>query len=62
LAYRLTVSRPASDDERQRAAVFVGRIVESLADDASQTEKNRQTAWAGFCQALLAGAEFRYLD
>jgi hypothetical protein len=62
LAYQLTVSRPATAEERQRALAFIGRIGESLSNDKSQTETNRKTAWAGFCQALYASAEFRYLD
>ena len=62
LAYRLTVGRPATAKE-------VGRVRDYLADyEAAAREEGsgtpaepRAAAWASFCQALLASAEFRYL-
>ncbi len=48
-AYLAALSRPPSAEERSRALKF-------LAGSA------RPVAWQGFCQALLAGAEFRYLN
>jgi aminopeptidase N len=49
LGYQLALSRPATPKERERVVKFLG-------------EKPQAAAWAGFCQALLASAEFRYLD
>jgi hypothetical protein len=48
-AYRLALSRPASESEKASALAYV-----RLAD-------NRAQAWTGFCQALFASAEFRYV-
>jgi hypothetical protein len=62
LAYQLTLSRPPSDTERARADEFLRTaqtgvipVKNASASDASVT------AWATFCQALFACAEFRYL-
>jgi hypothetical protein len=50
LAYRLALSRAATTSETSKAIAFL-----------EQTGTGEQ-AWAGFCQALFASAEFRYLD
>jgi hypothetical protein len=52
-AYRLAFTRPPTDEERDRAVAFVRAfaVSRSVAD-----------AWSAFCQALFAGAEFRYLN
>jgi hypothetical protein len=56
LAYRLALARPATARERDRAVGYVqGPAGTSQKEDATR-------AWAQFCQALLASAEFRYLD
>jgi hypothetical protein len=49
-AYRLALSRPAADAERARALAYVQRL------------GGEEKAWASFCQALLASAEFRYVE
>ncbi len=48
-AYLAALARPPSPEERSRALKFL-------------CESARPAAWQGFCQALLAGAEFRYLN
>jgi cytochrome c553 len=48
-AYLAALSRPPSAEERARATKFLGQAA-------------RAAAWQGFCQALLASAEFRYLN
>ncbi len=48
-AYRAALSRPPTAQERARSLEFLGAAA-------------RPAAWQGFCQALLAGAEFRYLN
>jgi hypothetical protein len=62
LAYELTFARPATEDERTRAAEFITRINESLSNDKTQSDRNRIAAWAALCQAMFASAEFRYVD
>jgi cytochrome c553 len=57
LAYRLAFARPPTGGERDRALAF-------LRDFAARagTQDRAGKAWPAFCQALFAGAEFRYLD
>ena len=50
LAYRLALARPASDREKARALAYV------------QQSGGGDKAWANFCQALFASAEFRYVQ
>jgi mono/diheme cytochrome c family protein len=58
LAYRLTVSRPATAKEIERVRSY-------LADYEAEARKEgpnaRNAAWGSFCQAILASAEFRYI-
>jgi hypothetical protein len=55
LAYRLAYSRSATAAERERAVQYVQQSAQELGD------KDPARAWASFCQALFASAEFRYL-
>jgi hypothetical protein len=50
LAYRLALARPATEREKAKALTYV--------QQAGANEK----AWTGFCQALFACAEFRYIQ
>jgi Protein of unknown function (DUF1553)/Protein of unknown function (DUF1549)/Planctomycete cytochrome C/EF hand len=52
-AFRLAYSRPPTDEERESALAFLKAfaVVRSVPDP-----------WPAFCQALFAGAEFRYLE
>ena len=61
LAYVLTLSRRPTDAELREALLFVREVAESLAEQGKNPSQTRVAAWAGFCQALLASAEFRYL-
>jgi hypothetical protein len=56
-AYRLALARLPTGAERDRALAF-------LRDFAARTTAPdpSRAAWSAFCQALFAGAEFRYLD
>src|SRR5204862_151844 len=47
--FTLAVGRPASAKEREKVLAYVGKGSSS-------------SLWAGACHALLASAEFRYLD
>ena len=53
LAYELAFARDATDDEVSKAQKFLSDLSE---------EKDTPGQWAVFCQALLASAEFRYIN
>jgi hypothetical protein len=55
-AYRLTLARPPTAGERDRALAFLRDFAaHSAGPDPSHA------AWSAFCHALFASAEFRYL-
>ena len=56
-AYRIALARRPTVVERDRALAFL----REFAARAGGTDPARG-AWSAFCQALLAGAEFRYRD
>jgi Protein of unknown function (DUF1549)/Protein of unknown function (DUF1553)/Planctomycete cytochrome C/EF hand len=56
-AYRIALARGPTPVERDRALVFL----RDFAVHAGGSDPARG-AWCAFCQALLAGAEFRYRD
>jgi len=53
LAYELAYTRKATDDELSNAHDFLNSVA---------GEKDRPGQWTVLCQALLASAEFRYVD
>ncbi len=60
-AFMLTLSRHPSASEIDAALDFISEAGRMSDSDMPETEK-RLIGWTGFCQALLASAEFRYLD
>ena len=63
LAYHLALSRPATEAERKRADQYLldeAKALLPVKDGNKDTAS--QLAWATFCQALFASAEFRYLN
>jgi hypothetical protein len=56
-AYRLALARPPTAAERDRALAFLRAFAARTGAPGPTRE-----AWAAFCQALFASAEFRYLD
>lgn len=56
-AYQLTLGRGPTPAELARAA----SLIESFQGDADD-DLGRRDAWAAFCQALFASAEFRFLE
>ena len=63
LAYRITLSRSASASEKARVLRYLSDYQrESVMSSSLPLHSSRSEAWASFCQALLAGAEFRYLN
>ena len=60
LAYRIALSRSATESELIKTSRYLREIVTSLPE--SGTDNNRQlTALTSFCQALFVSSEFRYL-
>jgi hypothetical protein len=53
-AYRLFYARPGTAAETERALKYLTAAAEDLGG-------KRAEAWASYCQALIASAEFRYL-
>ncbi len=73
VAYRVTLGRSPSNDERNRVLAYITSTTGTLGHSDKKPDKQpdkkpakkttpRQQAWGLFCQVLLAGAEFRYLD
>jgi len=52
-AYRLALGRPARDIDQKRAQAFLAETTKA---------SNATQAWTSFCQAILASAEFRYVQ
>jgi hypothetical protein len=57
VAYRIALARGPTDLERDRAVAFLGEFAARV----EGTDATRET-WSAFCQALVAGAEFRCVD
>jgi hypothetical protein len=63
LAYRIALARGATAAEKARAIKYVNEFEHEASYSTKDAPKASQSdAWASFCQALLAGAEFRYLQ
>jgi hypothetical protein len=61
-AYRCVFSRDPQPREVGAALGFVADTERDLEGVHSQPEQRRVTAWAAFCQTLLASNEMRYTD
>jgi hypothetical protein len=65
-AFQLTLGRKPTAAERDRALAYITTTSrpppDKATDKATDKASARQRAWSLFCQVLLAGAEFRYLD
>lgn len=62
LAYELALCRPPTDAERARADVFLHNEVKDLIKlNNGRVPAAAEAAYATFCQALFASAEFRFL-
>ena len=63
LAYHLTLGRPAIDAERKRADQYLLSEAKAIIPlKGGDKDSAAHLAWATFCQALFASAEFRYLN
>jgi hypothetical protein len=56
-AYRIALNRSPTPDEQSRAIQFVSQTASPGGKDPSPKQ-----AWEAWCQALLASAEFRYVE
>ena len=62
-AYRLALSRSATAGEKARTLKYISEFQrQAMAVTKDSVKGTRTDAWASFCQALLAGAEFRYVN
>ena len=61
-AFRVALSRPPSDEEQTEASRFVRQCQKAFEKEREGSKDNRTDAWASLCQALIASAEFRYLN
>ena len=61
MAYMLTLARPPTEAERTRADKYLRSEAQEPPAAKTSTAAAPEKAWATFCQALFACAEFRYL-
>ena len=62
LAFRIALNRDPSAKESEASTEFVKRSESAIETKEKDKEQLRVRAWAAFCQALLASAEFRYVE
>lgn len=63
-AYLLAFGRPATPQEEQVSRTFFSNYTYSAAKSKVQkgSKDISMYAWSAYCQALMASAEFRYLN
>ena len=61
-AYGRAYSRRATTDEITRALAFLHHCDDVLTPTQPDYAKRTETAWALYCQTLLASNEFAYVD
>ncbi len=61
-AYRMALSRRPTESELKNAVTFFREFTPTVAEDIGNRERIRFAGLVGFCQALFASAEFRYLN
>ena len=62
MAFRIALNREPSAKESAESTDFVKRSESVIESAEKNKEQIRVRAWAAFCQALLASAEFRYVE
>jgi hypothetical protein len=55
-------AREPSQSEMTRSKGFLNEFVEAAVSKEPDESARRLLAWQSFCQALIASAEFRYLN
>jgi hypothetical protein len=61
-AFQLAFSRPPTETEGAEAKAFIERFLATAKSQGIADDEARILALTGFCQSLLASAEFRYLN
>jgi hypothetical protein len=61
-AFVEAVAREPNQTELLRSKAFLNEFTEAAAAKEPETAARRSLAWQSFCQALIASAEFRYLN
>lgn len=61
-AFRLILSRDASEGEMRQSLDHVHTVLQSLDPMSGRSSGRMRKAWASLCQGLLATNEFRYID
>jgi len=62
VAYWLVFTRPPNANEQQAAADFFTKFNSGPGRGSANSPALQVAAWTGFCRALMASAEFRYLN
>ena len=62
LAFQLAMNREPTASESEQAVDFVKRSQAAMSKAEKEPGRAAVRAWATFCQALFASAEFRYVD
>ncbi len=62
MAFRIALNREPSAKESTESTEFIKRSESVIESAEKNKEQIRVRAWAAFCQALLASAEFRYVE
>ena len=62
LAFRLALNREPTASESEQAVDFVKQSQAAMSKVEKDPGRAVVRAWATFCQALFASAEFRYVD
>jgi len=61
-AYQMALSRKPTESEIKNAVIFFREFTPAVAEDIGNQDRVRFAGLVGFCQALFASAEFRYLN
>lgn len=62
MAFRIALNREPTTKESEESTTFVKRSEAEIEKIEKDKEQLRVRSWAAFCQALLASAEFRYVE
>ncbi len=61
-AFNLAFSRPPTEEEARKTKAFFDRFVAAAVEEGYRNDEAGYLALTSYCQTLLAGAEFRYLN
>ncbi|MHC4994260.1 MAG: PSD1 and planctomycete cytochrome C domain-containing protein [Planctomycetota bacterium] len=62
IAYQHAFGREPSRGEQKRAVAYIRDVMGETPENPERAADVELDAWSGFCQALFASAEFRYID